>query len=359
MVNFFKKNFGKHSKYKHLPEWFRCLSVRQLNLLLKTLYLGDGSHSTQRSEIYLSISEELINQVQEIFVLIGKTASKKFIKDKSATTLGGIFYVTENLRSCYKVTRNKLKITNVKNELVYCPSTQNGIVCTRRKGFIQWMANCYKSEDKITPDSAGKFCEMIQTRNHMSVLEHCSATFRIICDRGVLAEITRHRLASYSVESTRYVSYSKDKKGMQFILPSWLDKRLCGYYKTFYGEHNIPCIEFDKDKTNLFKELLTTSDFNESLISEAPYTDWLLSAAEDELRYNRLIEKGWKPQQARAVLPNCLKTEIVMTANFREWLHFLELRTSPQAHPDMQVIAKMIGNKLHEVSPVIFKKEYC
>lgn len=217
---------------------------------------------------------------------------------------------------------------------------------------------CYLSSDKITLDSAEKFCEMIQTRNHMSVLEHASATFRIICDRGVSHEIVRHRIASYSQESTRYVTYTKDKKGMQFILPSWLDKRICGYYKTFYKDCNIPCIEFDKDKIELFKELSANSEFNESLIGDEPCTDWLLSAAEDELRYNRLIEKGWTPQQARAVLPNCLKTEIVMTANFREWLHFLELRTAPQAHPDMKVIAKMIGNELHEVSPVIFKKEY-
>lgn len=225
---------------------------------------------------------------------------------------------------------------------------------------------CYLSSDKITPDSADKFVDnIVNVKHHESIAEHCSATFRIITDRGVLAEITRHRLASYSVESTRYVAYTKDKKGMQFILPSWMDKRFCGHYKTSYGEHSVACIELDEAKIELFKELSTASGYNEihptstSCIGEEPCSDWLLSAAEDELRYNRLIEKGWTPQQARAVLPNCLKTEIVMTANFREWLHFLELRTSPQAHPDMQVIAKMIGNKLHEVSPVIFKKECC
>ena len=191
---------------------------------------------------------------------------------------------------------------------------------------------CYKSEDKITDDSAEKFCEMIQTRNHMSVLEHASATFRIICDRGVSHELVRHRLASYSQESTRYCNYSK--KGMQFIQPSWISDE------------------------ELEKELNLKS--GDPIPHEQMSTHiWYVHCEEAELRYNNLIsECGWTPQQARAILPNCLKTEIVMTANFREWLHFLELRTSPQTHPDMQVIAKMIGNKLHELVPCIFKNEY-
>lgn len=193
---------------------------------------------------------------------------------------------------------------------------------------------CYKSEDKITDDSAEKFCEMIQTRNHMSVLEHASATFRIICDRGVGYEIVRHRICSFSQESTRYCNYSPDKKGMQFIQPSWISD------------------------DELQRTLISIGNSHYAEMAVFDVYHWVQSLNQAEDNYNQLIQDGWTPQQARSVLPNCLKTEIVMTANFREWLHFLELRTSPQAHPDMQVIAKMIGNKLHELVPCIFKNEY-
>ena len=191
---------------------------------------------------------------------------------------------------------------------------------------------CYKSEDKITEESAENFCNMILKRNHMSVLEHCSATFRIITSRDVLQEIVRHRIASYSVESSRYCCYSPDKKGMQFIQPAWISDE------------------------NLKKELnLKPGD-------PIPHEQmdihiWYTQCEDTEMRYNSLISAyGWKPQQARSILPGCLKTEIVMTANFREWLHFLELRTSNAAHPDMQVIAKMIGKELNRICPVLFGK---
>lgn len=188
---------------------------------------------------------------------------------------------------------------------------------------------CYKSEDKITKDSSDKFCDMIKSRNHMSVLEHCSATFRIIASRDVLQEIVRHRIASYSVESTRYCCYSPDKKGMQFILPYWV------------SDEDVK--NWDSPKTALLNK---------------GSLEFLLTCKVAEQNYNTLIEEGFTPQQARSILPGCLKTEIVMTANFREWLHFLELRTSNAAHPDMQIIAKMIGNELHKINPTIFKKLY-
>lgn len=187
---------------------------------------------------------------------------------------------------------------------------------------------CYKSEDKITDKSAEKFCEMIQTRNHMSVLEHASATFRIITSRDVLQEIARHRIASYSVESTRYCCYSPDKKGMQFIQPYWVS---------------------DEDVKNWGSPKL-------NLLNKGSL-EFILTCKDAEQRYNTLINEGFKPQQARSILPGCLKTEIVMTANFREWLHFLELRTSTAAHPDMRIIANMIQDKLNLLYPTIFAKK--
>ena len=186
---------------------------------------------------------------------------------------------------------------------------------------------CYKSEDKITEESAENFCNMILKRNHMSVLEHCSATFRIITSRDILQEIVRHRIASYSVESSRYCNYSPDKKGMQFIMPYWVN------------EEDIK----NWDSPNLD-------------IKSKGSLEFMLTCKNAEKTYNTLLEEGFKPQEARSILPGCLKTEIVMTANFREWLHFLELRTSRSAHPDMQIIAKMIADILSKICPVIFKK---
>lgn len=194
---------------------------------------------------------------------------------------------------------------------------------------------CYKSEDRITEDSASKFCKMIQSKNHMSVLEHCSATFRIICDRGVSHELVRHRIASYSQESTRYVNYNG--KDMEFIQPAWIsDEELKEALKYYNDMHII---------NHFTKKQLANIQFIQSLDAI-------------EKQYNNLINYEWKPQQARAVLPNSLKTEVVMTANFREWQHFLDLRTSNAAHPDMQVIAKMIGNELHKISSIIFTQAF-
>lgn len=202
---------------------------------------------------------------------------------------------------------------------------------------------CYKSEDKITNDSSVKFCEMIKSRNHMSVLEHASATFRIICDRGVTHEIVRHRHMAFSQESTRYCCYTEAKKGMSFITPAWANKE---------DLDNIA-----QDAYMLIPKRNILSYPTLSSIEKQMYI-FIKSCMEDEWNYNALIKLGQTPQQARAVLPNCLKTEIVITANFREWLHFLDLRTSEQAHPDMRIIAKEIGNKLNEISPTIFKTRY-
>ena len=178
---------------------------------------------------------------------------------------------------------------------------------------------CYKSEDKITPDSAVQFCQMIYQRGHESVVEHACASFRIICDRGVSHEIVRHRLASYSQESTRYCNYSKDKFGNQI-------------------------------------KVIRPPGLEENTVQGCDWED-AVKAAEDY--YFRLIKRGMSPQIARSVLPNCLKTELVMTANFREWSHFIKLRSSlnPGAHPQMRQIADMVWAIMAEQVPSIFGKD--
>jgi thymidylate synthase (FAD) len=174
---------------------------------------------------------------------------------------------------------------------------------------------CYKSEDKITDDSAVKFCNMIYQRGHESVVEHACASFKIICDRGVSHEIVRHRIASYSQESTRYCNYSKDKFGSE-----------------------ISVIE-PPDLTPYQREL------------------WKGAMAVIENVYLGMITDKVSPQIARSVLPNCLKTELVMTANFREWQHFIKLRTDPAAHPQIRPIAEAIRVELEKHVPSIFGKK--
>lgn len=178
---------------------------------------------------------------------------------------------------------------------------------------------CYKSEDRITPDSAVKFIEKIKQLEHESVLEHAYASFRIITDRGVTHEIVRHRLASYSQESTRYCNYKKASFGKQitFILPVWFDG------------------VFSPDETERFNI-------------------WSHACSISEDMYFKLLDMGQTPQQARAVLPNSLKTEMVMTANFREWRHFFKLRTSEKAHPQMRELALQGLAIIHKEVPELF-----
>nr|WP_242840727.1 FAD-dependent thymidylate synthase [Clostridium hydrogeniformans] len=148
---------------------------------------------------------------------------------------------------------------------------------------------------------------MILKSGHESVLEHEKISVRMICDRGVTHEIVRNRMASYSQESTRYCNYSKDKFGSEL---------------TFIE----PCF-WNEEKDKLKREL------------------WITQILEIETAYMKLLELGASPQEARAILPNSLKTEIIVSMNIREWRHFFKLRTSEKSHPQMREIAIMILNE--------------
>jgi thymidylate synthase (FAD) len=165
---------------------------------------------------------------------------------------------------------------------------------------------CYKSEDKITDESAETFIKKIIKLGHETVLEHESMSVRFICDRGVSHEIVRHRIASYSQESTRYVNYGNSD--IKFIIP---------------GD-----FEFEQNDIALLKDI--------------------------EAHYNFCLQNGRSPQQARYFLPNGLKTEIVMTANLREWRHFFKLRCAAGAHPQMREVAIPLLEKFQKLIPVIF-----
>lgn len=171
---------------------------------------------------------------------------------------------------------------------------------------------CYKSEDKISAGTAEQFVKQILARGHEAVIEHASASFRIVTDRGITHEIVRHRIASYCQESTRYCNYGKDKFGSE-----------------------ISVIRPPK-------------------MNGAQEAAWRTGCEAAEKQYFAMLEAGATPQIARSVLPTCLKTELVMTANFREWRHFLKLRLGAGAHPQVVEVAQLIRAALGEACPVVF-----
>lgn len=173
---------------------------------------------------------------------------------------------------------------------------------------------CYKSEGKIKEGSAEKFVTAIIRNGHESVIEHVSFTVKFIVDRGVSHEMVRHRLASYSQESTRYCNYSKDdfQSEITFIEPYYLAEGSPGWIV------------------------------------------WMLAMEAAEKAYFNLLNIGHSPQEARAVLPNSLKTEVMMTANLREWRHFLKVRTSKAAHPQIREVAIPLLHELQRLIPVVF-----
>jgi len=179
---------------------------------------------------------------------------------------------------------------------------------------------CYKSEGFITPTSASPFVKKLVSSGYESVLEHASMTVKFVCDRGVSHELVRHRIASFSQESTRYCNYSTGKFDGQitFILPFWAQD-IC-----------------DKDSA---------------------FSCWKQSCESAEKSYMRLLELGWKPEFARSVLPNSLKTEIVVTANMREWRHILKLRCSEKAHPQMRELMIPLYHELMAPLPELFNRE--
>lgn len=164
---------------------------------------------------------------------------------------------------------------------------------------------CYQSEGKEHKTSTEEFLKGIIKSGHTSVLEHESITIDLITNRGVLAELTRHRIGvGYSVESTRYVNY---EKGVHFILPIEYD----------FEWTNLPIDKKLETRRLIFKESVETSAY----------------------AYEQLIKNGAKPQEARSVLPQALKVNMKVTMNIRAWRHFFELRCASGAHPDIKEIA--------------------
>lgn len=200
-----------------------------------------------------------------------------------------------------------MKIINASIELIDAPEYTDVLRLIEMAG-----RTCYKSPLSETDEQREEFVRRAIKRGHESIIEHAKVTIKIICDRGVSHELVRHRLASYTQESTRYCNYNSERfeNELTFIKPC-----------------------FAQDNSVFM-------------------ATWKHTMNEIEATYMMLIQCGIKPEEARLILPNSLKTEIVVTMNFREWRHFLKLRTDAAAHPQMREIANMILTEFRQRYPV-------
>jgi len=186
---------------------------------------------------------------------------------------------------------------------------------------------CKKSKSSSDIEETKNFCRRMLVSGHESVIEHGVMSVRFIVDRGISHEIVRHRLASFSQESTRYCNYGG---GVSFVIPPWV--------KVKPGRYD----DIDDQK-------LLASDMEKTSVW------WMEAMKYAEDMYCKLLDRGdWSPQQARSVLPNSLKTEIVVTANIREWRHIFRLRCSKAAHPQMREIMWPLFKTARYRIPVLF-----
>lgn len=182
---------------------------------------------------------------------------------------------------------------------------------------------CYKSEDKITDggSSAIQFVRGLVKRRHEAMLEHSSLSVQFTVDRGVTHELVRHRIMSFAQESTRYCNYANGKFGNEITV----------IRPMFWKEDSVEM------------------------------SNWEMSCLAAERTYIGLVESGIAPQEARAVLPTCVKADIVLTGNYREWRHFFWLRAADSTgvvHPQMHEVAQPLLAELHNRIPVVFDDVY-
>ncbi len=174
--------------------------------------------------------------------------------------------------------------------------------------------NCYKSEDKIEPGSAEKMIRKIIELKHEAMLEHFAITVRLITDIGVYKDLTRHRIASFAIESTRYCNYSKGKFGSE----------------------------------------ITVMEPPELIPGTEAYQTWFKCMQDIETAYNTLAAQGYKADVCRMLLPHSTRASVIMTANLREWRHIFKLRTAKAAHPTVQRVMKKLLASFKEQLPIIF-----
>lgn len=201
---------------------------------------------------------------------------------------------------------------------------------------------CYQSDNKITKDSCYKFVSNLITRGHESVLEHFSFSVTFICSRAISHQLVRHRISSFSEQSQRYCNYAK-KVQLQVIIPHWIsekDKEILAKAGTI----TVYPVDWEQE---IYNYIYFPNVSEETLV-------WADSIGHSAESYRELVQAGFKPEEARSVLPNSIKTEITMSANIREWRHMLKLRTSPAADSEMRELMIPFLKQLKESLPTLF-----
>lgn len=206
---------------------------------------------------------------------------------------------------------------------------------------------CYKSENRILDETGEKFVAKLIQNQHDAMLEHAKMTVIFTVDRGVSHELVRHRIASFAQESTRYCNYSKDKFGNEITVIEPV------FFRDI-SEETKSTIHKMTDGDSITRYEVLKYDSNDIV---QQYIHWYSACRKAEKNYFKMLENGSTPQEARDVLPTSLKTDIVMTANFREWRHIFRLRAAGvtgKPHPQMLEIMVPLLNECREKLPVLF-----
>ena len=197
------------------------------------------------------------------------------------------------------------------------------------------------SEDAQTADSAERFIRaVVLGHGDWSVVEHVSVSVEFLIDRGITHEKVRHRIASYTQSSTRFINYAK-KMAPSFIYPK----------PDVECEHCLAGNEVKEPggKVGWWHDLRGGA----TLCAYAPA--WLRAITATERGYKELLEDGWRPQEARSVFPNALASKILMTANLRSWRHLFLMRTTKEAHPSYKQVTLPLLAQLQQLVPILFE----
>lgn len=206
---------------------------------------------------------------------------------------------------------------------------------------------CYKSENVMREGSADKIIQLLLDNGHESTIEHAGMSVKFIIDRGISHELVRHRLASYSQESTRYCNYSKDKFGNEITVIE-----PC-FYNDIPDEEKALCRKA-LDDMEAYKDDRVNDFVKHATDLHKRYARWYETCQYAEHGYFQLLKLGATPQEARDVLPTSLKTEVYMTANFREWRQIFKLRTAPDAHPQIREVMIPLLKEMQDRIPILF-----
>lgn len=216
--------------------------------------------------------------------------------------------------------------------------------------FIEWCARIsHRAEDKQTIDSYKRFIQnVVIEHGDWSVVEHVSVSVDAVVDRGITHEWVRHRLFSYTQESTRFVNYEK-KMPPSFIYPQ-VD------VECFYC---LMGLELGNELGGRRMHAIITRDNFGHVIANrtefCPYeSGWLEVIENAESSYRLLLAKGWRPQEARSVFPNALASRLISTANLRVWRHFFTMRTCQEAHPQMRQVTIPLLKEFQQTFPILF-----